>query len=271
MASSATYNGISTFGANLERGRGFFESYGRGMLAYAATAVGGPIGGGAASAALVGGDPGRGAALGAVQGAFAVAGAFIPVPADPLLQAGRAAASGAAQGAAGAAIVGGDAGQGAWRGAASAAAASIAASIANGDFQATSDAGQGSGGAAGKAAAEAQASQAGTAGATLRPGLLRRWVGEGPLTVDKGKWALQGTWPPQKMISAMPMPGARVVGVFQREITYTQHGHFEYFDGAIRGGSFTRTWGTSEQHFVSATLIPRSGSLTAFFQVPSDE
>jgi len=129
MASSATYNGISTFGANLERGRGFFESYGRGMLATGATLIGGPIGGGAASAALVGGDPGRGAALGAVQAGFAVAGAFIPVPTSPFLQAGRAAAFGAAQGATGAAIVGGDPGKGAAYGAASAAAVTAAVQI----------------------------------------------------------------------------------------------------------------------------------------------
>ncbi|MBI3291261.1 MAG: RHS repeat-associated core domain-containing protein, partial [Elusimicrobia bacterium] len=156
MAYSATYNGISTFGANLERGRGFFESYGRGMLAYAATAVGGPIGGGAASAALVGGDPGRGALLGTVQAGFAVVGAFIPAPPFPGNVLTNAAMA-AGQGATGAAIVGGDPGQGAWRSAASAAAATVAMAIANGDFQRAVDGGQKGGRAEGRMLASAEA------------------------------------------------------------------------------------------------------------------
>ena len=153
----AVYNGFATFGANLERGRGFFESLGRGYLAFAATSID-PIGGSAATAALNGGDPAKGAIGGAINMAFAVAGSFIPAipfPGSVLTNAAIAAGSSAA----GAAATGGDPGQAAWRSAAAAATMTIAQAIANGDFQHASDTGQKTGGASGKASAEAKAAQ----------------------------------------------------------------------------------------------------------------
>lgn len=126
----AVYNQMATFGANLERGRGFFESWGRGLLAGYATAIS-PIGGGAASAALVGGSPGRGALMGLVQTATAVVGGSLGVPANDFVAVAQSAAIGAAGGAAGAAIVGGDPLKGAAYGAASAAAVTVAFRVAS--------------------------------------------------------------------------------------------------------------------------------------------
>ena len=149
LLAAAVYNYFSVTGANLERGRGFFESSGRGILAGGATLAGGTIGGGAASAALVGGDPGKGALLGVVQGAAAVVGAAIPAPTNPFMQVAQSAALGAAQGATGAAIVGGDPGRGAWMGAASAAAVTSAFIVA-GQLQTAMDAGRASGASEGR-------------------------------------------------------------------------------------------------------------------------
>lgn len=118
-----------------------WTSFGRGWLAGAATAIGGPIGGGAATAALTGGDPGKGALLGTVQVGFAAIGALIPAPPFPGNVLTNAALA-AGQSASGAAIVGGDVGEAAWRSAAAAAAQTVAMAIANGDFQRAIDGGQ---------------------------------------------------------------------------------------------------------------------------------
>ena len=146
LLAAATYNQYAVMGANLERGRGFFESYGRGMLAAGATLVGGTVGGGAASAALTGQDPGRGALLGAVQGATAAVGGALGAPLNDVMFVAQSAAIGAAAGAASAAIVGGDPGRGALYGAAAAAVVAagmrITQHIANGDFQRALDAGR---------------------------------------------------------------------------------------------------------------------------------
>ncbi len=173
FAGMAVYNQFATFGANLERGRGLAESWGRGLLAGYATAIC-PIGGSAAAAALSGQDPGRGAIMGAIQTATAAIGSAVPVPENPVMEVLRNSAIGAASGAAGAAAVGGDPGQGAWMGAASAAAVTvgmrISRAIANSNFQKASDIGQKNGGAPGKMVAEAEGVGA------IRPGQSRQSI-----------------------------------------------------------------------------------------------
>ncbi len=146
-AAAATYSYFATTGANLERGRGFFESAGRGLLAAGATFVGASIGG------AIGGRFGIfWEGFGTAVGAGAVGGLLGGIGGNlkGLAAYGRIGAVGAASGAASGSIFG-DAGGGAWRGAASA----IAAAIAAKSFQAAIDAGRAGAGAKGTAPAEA--------------------------------------------------------------------------------------------------------------------
>ena len=177
---AATYSYFATTGANLERGRGFFESVGRGALAAGATFAGAYIGeaiigggfgtavgagaaGGASTAGLSGGDPLLGAAAGAAAGAVGGLLGGIGGNLKGLAAYARIGAVGAASGAASGAIFG-DAGGGAWRGAAFA----ISVAIAAKSFQAAIDIGQKAGGAEGRSAvaAEAATGQAGNGAST---------------------------------------------------------------------------------------------------------
>jgi len=195
---AATYSYYATAGANLERGRGYFESVGRGILAagatYAGARIGGGIGGGfgtfwegfgtavgagaaggASTAGLSGGDPLLGAAAGAAAGAVGSVLGGIGGNLGRLGNIARAGAVGSASGAASGAIFG-DAGGGAWRGAASA----IAVAIAAKSLQAAIDGGRSIGGGpqADKAIAQSALSTQEVDEAANGIGTLRRWARE---------------------------------------------------------------------------------------------
>jgi RHS repeat-associated protein len=203
-AAAATYSYYATTGANLERGRGFFESTGRGALAAGATLAGAHIGGaigggygtfwagfgsavgagaagGASSAGLSGGNPLLGAAAGAAAGAVGGLLGGIGGSLKGLAAIARSGAVGAASGAASGAIFG-DAGGGAWRGAASA----IAVAIASASFQAAIDAARARAGTQGDAAVSAEVFR-------VQQAKESRLLLEGALKdFDKQYWKMEG-------------------------------------------------------------------------------
>jgi len=212
----------------------------------------------AVTAAVTGGDPARAALGGLVSGAAGV----IPYV-GPIVGGGAAAEVQGGKFATGA--IGAGVGMGTFAGT-----SFLLAKLAqSGNLQAAVDGGHQ--GADGPSADKAIAQSALRRGQGGEGAFVQRWVGEGPLTVTKGPWEVQGTWPPEDMISHMPMPGARIIGVFERDITYTQSGHFDYLGGRFIGESYTRTWSDAQFRNVPGTLVPNDGELIPVFDGPSDQ
>jgi hypothetical protein len=101
---------------------------------------------------------------------------------------------------------------------------------------------------------------------------VREWVGEGPLQETKGSWEFQGTYPPQEMISHMPLGGGRVLVTLARQNTFVQQGHWEFFGGSFRSETFVRTWTNAEFTNVEGTVFVsgETGEITTIYSLPNN-
>ncbi len=97
----------------------------------------------------------------------------------------------------------------------------------------------------------------------LKAPSIVKWVAEGPLDVAPGKWSLKQTIPPMIWSRAGVTNGAEVIGIYTRQVTNSQFGHYAFLGGKYRGSTYNRSWTTTEvgHAWTSVTYSPASSEV----------